>query len=176
MSTTKRARMSGRAEVTVAAPIAAVWGLVADVTRTGEWSHECHEVAWLPGASAAVPGARFRGRNRSGWLRWSRTCELVAVEAPRRIAWHTLTTLFFVDSTEWTIALEPVDGGTRIVQTYEVTQCPRWWEWIVVRVNPPHIDRSEALAADLCRLGAVARADAAAAASTVDGSGLGGPR
>ena len=158
-----RARMSGRAEVTVAAPIGAVWSIVADVTRTGEWSHECHQVGWLQGASEAAPGVRFRGRNRSGWLRWTRTCELIAVESPRRIAWRTVTSPLFVDSTEWTITLEPVPGGTRIVQTYRVTKCPLWWEWIVVRVNPPHIDRSAALTADLHRLGRVTTADIAAA-------------
>jgi hypothetical protein len=158
-----RARMSGRAEVIVAAPVDVVWRVVADVTRTGEWSHECREVAWLRGATHAQPGARFRGRNRSGWLRWSRTCELLVVDPPRRIAWRTITTRLFVDSTEWAIALDAAPGGTRIVQTYQVTECPRWWEWIVVRVNPPHIDRSSALAEDLRRIGDVAAADAAAA-------------
>jgi hypothetical protein len=155
--------MSGRAEVMVAAPIEAVWRVVADITRTGEWSHECREVAWLGGAAHARPGARFRGRNRSGWLRWSRTCELTVVDRPRRISWHTITTLVFVDSTEWAIELDAAPGGTRIVQTYQVTRCPRWWEWIVVHINPRHIDRGAALAEDLRRIGDVAAADVAIA-------------
>jgi uncharacterized protein YndB with AHSA1/START domain len=155
--------MSGRSEATVAAPVDAVWRVVADVTRTGQWSHECHEVVWLHGATAAAPGVRFRGRNRSGWLRWSRTCEIITIDPPHHIAWRTITTPLFVDSTEWAIALEPAPGGTKIVQTYRVTQCPRWWEWIVVRVNPPHIDRSAALTEDLHRLANVAAADTATA-------------
>jgi uncharacterized protein YndB with AHSA1/START domain len=160
MATPKRARMSGRAEVVVAAPIEAVWLVVADVTRTGEWSHECHQVAWLHGATSAAPGVRFRGRNRSGWLRWSRTCEVVAVNPPHHISWRTITTPLFVDSTEWVISLEPTSAGTRIVQTFQLLRCPRWWEWIVVRVNPRHIDRDAALTEDLHRLGTVAAADA----------------
>ena len=148
--------MSCRVEVIVAAPPDAVWPIIADVTRTGEWSHECHRVAWLDGATEALPGARFRGRSRSGWLRWSRTCEILVVDAPRVLAWRTIPTLLLVDSTDWRISLEPVQGGTKVVQTFQVTKCPRWWEWIVARANPRHIDRSVALTEDLRRVGAVA--------------------
>jgi uncharacterized protein YndB with AHSA1/START domain len=46
----RRAAMTARAEVSVAAPLDAVWRVIADVTRTAEWSHECRQVAWLDGA------------------------------------------------------------------------------------------------------------------------------
>ena len=156
---TRRAAMTGRAEATVAAPVDAVWRVIADVTRTGEWSHECRNVVWLDGAVQAAPGVRFRGRNRSRWLRWSRTCEMVAVDPPRRIAWRTVATPMYVDSTEWSVHLEPAATGTRIVQEYRVTRCPRWWEWIAVRLIPGHIDRTAALTDDLRRIGVVAEAD-----------------
>ena len=156
---TRRAAMTGRAEMTIAAPVDAVWRVIADVTRTGEWSHECHHVAWLDGAVRAAPGVRFRGRNRSGWLRWSRTCEMLAVDPPTRIAWRTIVTPMFVDSTEWTVRLEPLATGTRIVQEYRLTRCPRWWEWIATRLIPGHIDRTAALTDDLRRIGAIAEAD-----------------
>lgn len=149
-----------RTEVIVDAPVEAVWRVVADVTRTGEWSHECRQVVWLHGATVAAPGVRFRGRNRSGWLRWSRVCEVVAVDAPRELVWRTVPTVAFPDSTEWRIALEPVDSGTRIVQRYQVTRCPGWYEWVVARVNPAHSDRSGALTHDLHRIGAIAAGDA----------------
>jgi uncharacterized protein YndB with AHSA1/START domain len=149
-----------RTEVTVEAPVEAAWRVIADVTRTGEWSHECRQAAWLHGATQAAPGVRFRGRNRSGWLRWSRVCEVIAVQAPRELAWRTLPTPLLPDSTQWRITLEPVDGGTRIVQTYQLTRCPGWYEWVMARINPTHIDRSGALADDLRRLGAIAAGDA----------------
>ena len=58
MSTTKRrVARTCRAEVIAGAPLEAVWCVVADVTRTGEWSHECLDVSWLGGATAAAPGA-----------------------------------------------------------------------------------------------------------------------
>jgi uncharacterized protein YndB with AHSA1/START domain len=155
-ATTRRIPRTGRAEVTVAAPIESVWRVVADVTRTGQWSHECREVRWLRGATGAAPGVRFRGRNRSRWVRWSRTCEIVAVDAPHRIAWRTIVTPPFFDSTDWAITLMPVGVGTRILQTYQVTFCPRWWEWIAARAVPAHLDRTAAIIEDLLRLGAVA--------------------
>ena len=148
----KQVSRTCRAEVTTEAPIESVWRVISDVTRTGEWSHECHQVTWLGGAAVAAPGARFRGRNRSGWLRWSRTCEILAVDPPLQIAWRTIPTPLFVDSTDWRITLAPAGAGTQIVQAFQVTKCPRWWEWIVARVNPRHIDRSAALTDDLHRI------------------------
>jgi hypothetical protein len=158
-TTNPRIPRAGEAEVTVPARIESVWRVIADVTRTGEWSHECRDVRWLGGATAAAPGVRFRGRNRSGWVNWSRTCEMMTVDRPHRIAWRTVVTFPFFDSTDWIISLEPADGGTRIRQTYEVTWCPRWWEWIAARAVPAHLDRSAALADDLRRIGTVAATD-----------------
>jgi deazaflavin-dependent oxidoreductase (nitroreductase family) len=155
----RRVARTCRAQVIAGAPIESVWRVITDVTRTGEWSHECHHVTWLGGATALAPGARFRGRNRSAWLRWSRTCEVLTADPPHHIAWRTIPTPLFVDSTDWRITLEAAGAGTRIVQTFQVTRCPRWWEWIVARVNPRHIDRSAALTEDLQRIGAVAAAD-----------------
>ncbi len=157
MGTTTRVAMQCRVEVEVAAPVEAVWRVVSDVTRTGEWSHECHRVEWLDGATHAEPGVRFRGASTSLWWRWHRTCEVTEVASGRSIGWHTVRTWMYVDSTEWRLSLEPLDEGrTRVVQTYEVVHCPRWWEWVVARFNPPHRDRTEALTADLARIGLVA--------------------
>jgi len=152
---------SGGADLVVDAPVDAVWPVVSDVTRTGEWSGECREVAWRGGASSPVPGARFRGRNRSGWRRWSRTCELTAVDPPRTIAWRTLPSALFHDSAEWRIALEPAGPGTRVRLSYRVTLLPRWLERILSVVGPDHADRTAGLTEDLRRLGRVVAAEAA---------------
>lgn len=164
----RRVARTCQVEVIADAQVESVWRVIADVTRTGEWSHECHHVTWLGGAASAAPGARFRGRNRSGWLRWSRTCEVLAVDPPLQIAWRTIPTPLFVDSTDWRITLAPADAGTQIVQAFQITKCPRWWEWVVARVNPLHIDRSAALTDDLRRIAAVAAADARATKAGAD--------
>jgi hypothetical protein len=145
-----------RTEVVVDASVEAVWRVIADVTRTGEWSHECHRGTWQRGATAAAPGARFRGHNRSGWLRWSRVCEIVALEAPYRISWRTIPTPLFPDSTVWSIALEPVGTRTRVAQTHQTGETPRWFKWVVGSVVPTHLDRRGALTDDLHRIGTIA--------------------
>ena len=81
------------------------------------------------------------------------------VDPPRQIAWRTIPTPLFVDSSDWRVTLEPAGAGTQIVQTFEVTRCPRWWEWIVTRFIPRHIDRGAALTDDLRRIAAVAADD-----------------
>ena len=156
---------TGRVEAVVEAPVDAVWRVVADVTRTGQWSHECREVRWLEGSSVAAPGVRFRGRNRSGWLRWTRVCEIMSVQPSRELVWRTLSTALFVDSTEWRITLEPAGPGTRIVESYRVVTLPRWFEWLVSPLNPGHADRTAPLSADLHRLGELAATETASRSS-----------
>jgi uncharacterized protein YndB with AHSA1/START domain len=160
MESQRRVPRTCRTEAIVDASAEQVWRVVSDVTRTSEWSHECHRITWLRGATATVPGARFRGRNRSGRLRWSRVCEIVAVDAPHQITWRTIASPLFPDTTDWRITLEPVGTRTRIVQTYQVIAIASWFDRLVARVNPRHLDRSAALAEDLHRLGAVAAAGA----------------
>lgn len=161
----RRIARTGHAEAAVAAPAEAVWRVVTDVTRTGEWSHECQRVTWLGGAASAVPGARFRGRNQAGLLRWHRLSEITAVRAPRELRWRTLPTLRFPDSTEWTILVEPDGPLTRITVSYRVVRLPAVLDWLFARLIPAHRDRGAGLTSDLQRLGAVAAADAARAQS-----------
>lgn len=157
---------TGRADVVVHAPMDAVWRVVADVTRTGEWSHECREVRWLDGAVAAAPGVRFRGRNRAGWARWGRTCEIVAVDEPRELAWQTVSTPLFPDSTVWRIWLEPAGERTRIVQEFEVVRAPKLLDHLYAAVIPAHRDRTARLTDDLERIGATASGAAEPAVAT----------
>jgi hypothetical protein len=107
--------MSGQFQVTVVTAPDAIWDVVRDVTRVGEWSHECVDVAWLDGATAAIPGARFRGRNKQGIFRWGRVCEIVKAE-PYELVWRTVPTALFPDSTEWKIRLERTGNATQIEQ------------------------------------------------------------
>jgi Polyketide cyclase / dehydrase and lipid transport len=147
---------TGLVETVVAAPIDAVWAVVSDVTRVGEWSHECRRVEWLDGATGAVPGARFRGTNKAGVWTWSRTNEVVVADEPRTLVWRTVPTLLFPDSSEWRIELEPVDGGTRITQSYEVVRAPALLARLYAVVVPSHRDRRASLSDDLRRVGELA--------------------
>jgi uncharacterized protein YndB with AHSA1/START domain len=152
----------GRVEVVTDAPPAAVWDIVRDPTRVGEWSHECRAAEWVDGATAAVPGARFRGRNRLKRARWTRASEIVTVEPPRELSWRTIPTVLYPDSTRWTLTLEPVGAGTRIAQEFEVVKINPIAERLFYALVPGHRDRATALVEDLHRLGELARTTAAA--------------
>ena len=152
----RQVQKNSRVSVEVEAPVQDVWPVVSDVTRVGEWSHECRSAVWTSGAGPVL-GARFRGRNRAGRWRWSRTCEIVAVDEPHEIAWRTVPTWLFPDSTEWRIALAPSGRGTRISQTFTVLRAPWLLDRLYARLIPSHQDRDGRLAADLARIGAVAQ-------------------
>ena len=157
-----RVQKSSHVEVEVEASIEQVWSVVSDITRVGEWSHECRSASWVGGAGRAVPGARFRGRNRASRLaRWSRTSEVVSVEPRRELVWRTLSTPLFPDSTEWRIRLESRGTGTLITQSFSVLRAPWALDRVYAALIPSHRDRDARLAEDLARLGAAARRSAA---------------
>src|SRR5687768_12999796 len=116
---TLKVAWEGEATVDVAATPVQVWSVLSDPTRVGEWSHECHTVTWIDGHSVAAVGARFRGNNRAGALKWSRTCTITELESERLLVYRTSGGLP-PDSTEWRFRLEPVDGGTRITQSFRI--------------------------------------------------------
>lgn len=153
----RRVQSENDVAVTVDAGIEAVWDVVRDVTRVGEWSHECVGATWLDGATAATPGARFRGRNRAGVLRWGRVCEVVSAD-PYELVWITVPTALYPDSSEWRIVLDKVDTGTRISQSFRVLRVPKVLSVLYALAIPAHRDRTAALVADLERLGTVAAA------------------
>src|SRR5262245_30464688 len=94
----RRVQKVGATAVVVDADIEAVWDVVRDPTRVGEWSHECVDGEWVGEVTEARSGARFRGRNKQGLLRWGRLCEVVSAE-PHELVWRTVPTRVYPDST-----------------------------------------------------------------------------
>ena len=104
-------------------------------------------------ARRALPGSEQGPRVRA----WSRTNEVLAVDAPREIAWRTVPTRTMPDSTEWHIRVEPVEGGgSRIVQSFVVLKLNPIMDRLFYAMTPEHRDRTAALRDDLERLGKVA--------------------
>jgi uncharacterized protein YndB with AHSA1/START domain len=147
---------TGEERIHIDAPPEAVWDLLSDVERMGEWSPECYRVAWLDGAAApATPGARFKGWNRYGPMRWTMTCEVKSAIPGREIAWSTVQGDREV--VRWSYRLEPADSGTNLVESFDVKWLPfgpRVFEDYLMRDRDRR--RSQAMAATLKRIKAAA--------------------
>lgn len=152
-----RVQRTGTVHADLPATPEQVWQVLTDVPRIGEWSHECHTAKWLDGADQAAVGARFRGTSKARFARWSRPCTITALDTDQCFTYRTSGGIQR-DATEWIFTLEPTDDGCRITQSYEIISLPRATEWVISKVLPEHIDRSQALREDLERLGAVAAA------------------
>lgn len=106
-----------RAEIDVAAPPDAVWDLIADVTRMGDWSPECYRCTWLDGGTGPRVGARFKGWNRHDLgplpVRWATTSTVVESARGAVFAFTTKDS-----GARWTYRLTPTgDGATHVVET-----------------------------------------------------------
>ena len=154
MGTTREARAR------IAAPPQVVWGLVADVTRMGEWSPETTGCEWLDGADGPVVGARFRGHNRRGWSKWSTTCEVTACEPGREFS-------FVVGGardpqTVWSYVFVPLRGGTEVRESFELiaplTGLDRALTRMLARVKDREADLEDQMRQTLSRLKQAAEA------------------
>lgn len=120
-------RAGGETALVIDAPAHQVYEVIADVTRIGERSPECHTATWLGDDTSAVVGARFRGHNRVGLLaRWSRTCEVLRAVPGAEFTFRTVPERdpSRRDSTIWSYRLVHEGSGTRVVHSYEVVLMP----------------------------------------------------
>lgn len=154
--TVGKLQSEGRSSVITSASARAVWEIITDPKRIGEWSHETHDGDWIGRSNTAVPGARFSGSNRLGRLKWTRVNQVVEVHPAHHYSWRTVPSALYPDSTLWTITLEPHAEGTEIVQTFEVLRINPIINRLYYLVAPAHRQREAALTADLRRLADVA--------------------
>jgi len=93
----------------------ALYDLVSDVTRTGEWSPVCAACWWDEGATGQV-GDWFTGRNEVPGRTWETRSQVVAAERGQEFAWLVGGKLV-----RWGFLVEQVAGGTRLTETWEFT-------------------------------------------------------
>ncbi|MGO8872416.1 MAG: SRPBCC family protein [Acidimicrobiales bacterium] len=99
----------------IAAPPDRVWQLIGDPLAMNGLTAECVEMQWVRGSTGPAVGARFHGRNRSAWRRWTTTCTIVRYEPARAIAWDVAFGPFAV--ARWSYLLEPGgEAGTTSVR------------------------------------------------------------
>jgi uncharacterized protein YndB with AHSA1/START domain len=104
-------------ERTVAAAPEQVWGLVAEVTRMGEWSPETTSAVWVGGAQGPAVGARFKGTNQMGSKRWKSDCVVTACEPGRRFGFDVKAGPFKVAG--WTYEFAPTEGGCNVTERWD---------------------------------------------------------
>lgn len=111
--------------VTIDAPIAAVWDLVSDVTRIGEFSPETFEAEWLGDATGPELGARFRGhvkRNGRGPIYWV-PCEVTHC-VPERDFGFTVLGPGDRRINNWRYQLEPLGDGVAVTESFSLEPTP----------------------------------------------------
>lgn len=139
------------------------WELVSDVTNMGRWSPECYRARWLDG-DRPQPGARFRGWNRRGPLRWSTSCVVDVAEAPGGFAFTVLH--WGRRLTTWSYHFEPEAHGTRVVETRTSIRSFRPFTLITwLQAHGRHHNHRPAMRLTLERIRQAAEADAAAVAA-----------
>lgn len=156
----------GEASLRVEAPAEAIWGLLADLARTGEWSPECTGGRWLGGADGPAPGARFLGFNRKGPLWWYTRSKVVACEPGRLLSWEVTPPGSRRPVSRWTWRIEPDGTGAMVTESFEIGRAPRHVRASWLLLNGSGAGRMEALQrglqASLERVKRVAETDVAA--------------
>lgn len=112
----------GSASIHIDAPPEKVYAFVSDVTNMGKLSPVCYRTEWLEGSSGPAEGARFKGWNKQGAMRWSRECQITKAEPSKAFGFST----FIKDreSTRWLYTFEPDSSGTKVTEAYEPLYAP----------------------------------------------------
>jgi hypothetical protein len=102
------------ASIVIAAPADALYEMVADVTRMGEWSPVCKSCWWDEGVTRAEVGAWFTGHNEApGRDPWETRSQVVAATPGEEFAF-TVGGVW----TRWGYTFRPVDGGTEVTESW----------------------------------------------------------
>jgi len=106
--------LSHQESVTVDASAAFLYDMVADITRTGEWSPVCTSCWWDDEAEAGRVGAWFTGHNELADRTWETRSEVVTAEHGREFAWVVGGT--FV---RWGFGFTAAETGTILTESWE---------------------------------------------------------
>ncbi len=113
----------GSAEILIQAPPHKVYELVSSLERMGEWSPECYRCEWLSETEGPTVGTRFKGWSRRGLMKWATTCRIITAEPNQELAWEVIEPSGRV-ATRWRYRFETSDGGSKLVESFEVLHVP----------------------------------------------------
>jgi hypothetical protein len=145
--------------IEISASPADVYALVSDLPRMGELSPENAGGRWLGDPQGPEVGARFRGRNRNGWRRWSTTATVTAADPGREFTFDVAELV--VPISRWSYSFAPTATGCTVTESW-TDRRPGWFKK-PAGLATGVMDRETATAAGIeATLGALkARAEAA---------------
>jgi uncharacterized protein YndB with AHSA1/START domain len=109
--------VEGSATIHIDAPPEAVYAMISDVTRMGEWSPETHTCVWIDGATGPAVGARFKGSNKRGIVRWSTKPTVTVAEPGKEFTFEVGSP--GKEDTRWSYKMTPSGGGTELTESFE---------------------------------------------------------
>jgi uncharacterized protein YndB with AHSA1/START domain len=140
----------GQAQVHIEASPEAVYMAVTDITRMGEWSPETYKCEWLDGTTGPAAGARFKGSNRRGPLRWSTKPQVVAADPGKEFAFRVKSDVL------WTYRFAADGTGTAVTESFEMLRDLQWYYALVerwlMRVDDRKADLERSMGETLDRL------------------------
>lgn len=99
-----------KGSIEIAASSAAVWAIISDLKRMGEWSPQCRKMVVFGGE--VRQGTRTLNLNGQGRLRWPTNAKVIAFEPEKKLAFRIVE-----NRTVWTYELEPTATGTRVIES-----------------------------------------------------------
>jgi hypothetical protein len=135
--------------VSVAARPEQVYALVADVSRTPEFSPEVVSCTWLDGATGPAAGARFEAVNRAagGGRTWKNRPVVRVADPGREFTFARTEPL--AGTVVWSYRMQPADGGTQVTESYAVERPITRLGWFVIERVFGGGNRREALRAGM---------------------------
>ena len=109
----------------IKAPPSAIFAIISDVSRHPEIDGSGSVVGTKPGAPQELALGTTFGMSMKLGLPYSMSNRVIEYEPDRRLAWQT--TLSgplgrFIGGRIWRYELESVDGGTKVTETWDITQ------------------------------------------------------
>jgi carbon monoxide dehydrogenase subunit G len=101
--------------VEVAASPEAVYALVADITRMGEFSPVCKSAQWVDDDHTT-----FTGDNVLPDMQWSTTCRVDVAKAGEEFTFTNLGMDGARELVRWSYTFVPTDGGSVVSEHWEV--------------------------------------------------------
>jgi hypothetical protein len=135
--------------IDIAVSPATAYDAVSDVRQMGRWSPENRGAVVKDGFEHAYVGMRFVGDNKRGPMRWQTECVVTDAEPGRRFAFDVRRYGFGrfmvpVKIASWAYDFEPVEGGTRVTETWSDGRTG--WPDFTTRVFDPIATRKPSFA------------------------------